>query len=306
MKIKKNKTQSIFKGEDRGLIYGLFLPINIQHIKIVLKKEKKRLKNISHLNKKNKTYNDKGKFEFNPKPFPIHLYNQDELDLLVVKEFEQFLKNGNYEHIYNAISMLGTFALDNDLIGSALWSLGNNYANALFIGDRKTLKKIENFASSIGKHLLDLENYKRNIKGKRESQTKILFVRLSGLEYFTKLGRAITYNDELNYIRNIYIKNHNKLKNRSDKQNRLTGLKSLLEMYNKRIKCENDREKNERWTKERKEITKKIKNLEIEENSIHKEAKRKTISELYQITGIEIGTRVLEEILAEANIRLSG
>jgi len=201
--------------------------------------------------------------------------------------------------------MLGLFALDNDLIGSTLWSIGSNYANALFIGDRKTLKKIENFASSIGKHLLNLENYKRSIKGKRESQTKILFVRLSGLEYFTKLGRSITYNDELNYIRNIYIKNHNKLKNRTDKQNLLIQKKSDLETYDDRIKSEKDNKLKEQLLRDRRNIKKKIKNLENEEDSIHKEAKRKTISELYQITGIKISVRVLEEILAEANIRLS-
>jgi len=305
MKIKKNKNQLIFKGGDRGMIYGLFFSIDIKNLKFALKEEKKRLKHISLKNRRSKTYKNIGKFEFNPKSTPFFSYNLDQLDLLVVKEYEQFLNNGNYEHIYKSISILHVFALNNDLIRSTISYLSKNYQNALFVDNQKLIKTIEKVASNLGKHLLNLEDYKRNIKGKKKSKSRILFVRLSGLEDFTKLGRSITYDDMFKYIKDKYNKNHTSLKKRSDNLSLLTEYKSLLKKYNNRIKREKDKKRNEQLLKERTEIIKKIKNLENEENSIHKEAKRKTISELYQITGIEIGTRVLEEILAEANIRSS-
>lgn len=220
---------------------------------------------------------------------------------------KKFTQNGNFNHILEALRILGRNAFRCPVLDLILYDIRAKYSFALYLGDEELRKKAENYALKIGPALFDFQSISSFTK---QNKNIVLLNRLQSLRpnpIHRKLRvKSRTIENVIIYIKKIYDQYKDQgLVNKKEiklSRTRLFQIDAALKKYKRKQKkgiyqsIELSKLENEKVT-----LKSTISKLEREQEKIGiKEAKRKTINELYKLTDIRIGFRYLEDILRVA------
>lgn len=208
---------------------------------------------------------------------------------------KKFTNDGNFEHIINAINILGVKAFSCPVIVEIYFNLNEKYSLSLWTNNQQNRGLIEKYSQKIGKELL-LDN--PNII--KKNKVTLLLRKLQD-SLSTKHKNELNPEDTLRHIGKIYEKHLDKLNRRERKGVVLKTHYNVLERYKDRLKQSKDPTEKKKLMRDKKKWEAKILELEKEEDKKYKEARRRTLKDLRQETGIQIKERSFRSILTEIN-----